>query len=176
MAEVATAVRRLRRLPRAEELRWIQPGTWHFTLAFYGEVEDGLLPELRERLGRAARRHRPYEMRLCGAGRFTHRALWIGAEGDRRAMARLADTASAAGRRAGLPMGGHRAYTPHLTIARSRDRTRTDLRPFVDALAGFSGAPWLAGELTLVRSLLPVSGVEGEQPQYETLQSWPLNA
>ena len=53
-AELAVEVDRLRRLPGADALRWTGRPGWHFTLAFYGEVADDLLPGLADRLARAA--------------------------------------------------------------------------------------------------------------------------
>ncbi|WP_455351097.1 RNA 2',3'-cyclic phosphodiesterase [Streptomyces sp. SYSU K217416] len=172
LAELAVAVDRLHALPGADRLRWTGRDGWHFTLAFMGEVEDRLLPELRERLGRAAHRTEPFPLRLHGGGRFGGRALWAGAAGGIDAMRLLAERADAAARRAGVPMDGHRRYTPHLTVARSR--TDADLRPFAEALGDLEGAPWDVTELCLVRSNLPVSGVRGERPRYEVVEAWPL--
>lgn len=172
VVELADEVRTLRQMPGADRLSWTGEPGWHFTLAFYGEVEDGVVAELETRLGRAAARREPFELRLRHGGRFGHRALWAGAEGDRTEMARLADGAVAAGRRAGISREEHRSYTPHLTLA--RNRADEDLRPFVDALAEFEGRPWTAGELCLVRSNLPVGGRPGERPRYETVRAWAL--
>ncbi|MEU9011119.1 RNA 2',3'-cyclic phosphodiesterase [Streptomyces sp. NPDC048479] len=172
VGELALAVDRLRSLPAADRLRWTGRESWHFTLAFMGEVEDALLPELHERLGRAARRTHPLALRLHGGGRFGQRALWVGAAGGLEEMRLLAERADAAARRAGIGMEEHRRYQAHLTIARSRDEA--DLRPYVEGLDTFEGTPWEVAELALVRSNLPVSGVPGEQPRYETVGSWPL--
>ncbi|WKX71013.1 RNA 2',3'-cyclic phosphodiesterase [Streptomyces sp. XD-27] len=176
LAELGTAVDPLHRMPGAEQLRWADRTGWHFTLAFYGEVAEELLPELHERLARAAQRHAPYELCLARGGRFGHRVMWVGADGDRTAMRRLADAAAAGARRAGVEMKDDRPYdTPHLTIARSRGRRpEVDMRPFVAALAEFASVPWTAGELTLMRSHPPVAGVAGAQPRYEAVGRWPL--
>ncbi|MFH8368667.1 RNA 2',3'-cyclic phosphodiesterase [Streptomyces sp. NPDC018031] len=173
LAELAGAVGALRRLPGADRLRWSGPEGWHFTLAFYGEVAEDTVPELAERLARAAHRHHPYDLRLAAGGRFGHRVLWIGAEGDRQAMRRLAGATAAAGRRAGVAPREHRPYAPHLTIARGR-ADGADLVPFVAALADFTTAAWTEGELRLMRSRLPGGGTPGAQPVYETVGSWPL--
>ncbi|MFI1399423.1 RNA 2',3'-cyclic phosphodiesterase [Streptomyces sp. NPDC020681] len=170
--ELALAVDRLRTLPDADGLRWTGRPGWHYTLAFMGEVDDGLLPELHERLGRAAHRTASFPLRIHGGGHFGKRALWAGAAGGLEEMRLLAERADAAARRSGVSMEEHRRYTAHLTIARSR--ADADLRPFVEALDAFEGAPWQVGELALVRSNLPVSGVPGEEPRYETVGSWPL--
>jgi RNA 2',3'-cyclic 3'-phosphodiesterase len=178
-AELATEVAALRALPDADRLRWAEPVGWHLTLAFYGEVGEEKLPGLCTRLERGARRHHPFEIRLCGGGRFGDRALWTGTAGAREAMTHLAVTAQAAGRRAGVTHDdphGH-TYRPHLTVARNRDRRRADrvaLRPYAEALDGFASANWQVAEVTLVHSLLPVSGVPGEQSRYERVAAWPL--
>ncbi|MFC4609196.1 RNA 2',3'-cyclic phosphodiesterase [Streptomyces maoxianensis] len=172
VGELARAVDRLRNLPGADSLRWTGRDGWHFTLAFMGEVDDALLPELHERLGRAAHRTAAFPLRLHRGGRFGRRALWAGAAGGLEEMRLLAERADAAARRAGVGMEEHRRYHPHLTIARSRDDA--DLRPYVEELDTFEGTPWEVTEVALVRSNLPVSGVRGEQPRYETVGSWPL--
>ncbi|MEV0603532.1 RNA 2',3'-cyclic phosphodiesterase [Streptomyces sp. NPDC050315] len=173
--ELATEVRGLHRLPGAERMRWTGHDGWHFTLAFYGEVGEELLPELHARLARAAHRHAPFPLRVSGSGRFDHKVLWAGAAGGREAMRHLADSAGAAARRAGIDTGEHRRYTPHLTLARHRGgEARVDLGPYVDALAPYESAEWQVAELALVRSNLPTSGVPGEQPRYETVATWPL--
>ncbi|WP_125625522.1 RNA 2',3'-cyclic phosphodiesterase [Streptomyces sp. WAC 00631] len=201
--ELAEVVAGLRELPGADRLRWTRRHGWHFTLAFYGEVAEEPLPDLHRRLARAAHRHSAHELSLAGGGRFGHRTLWAGATGDVRAMARLAATAVAAGRRAGIPMKDeHPGFTPHLTLARGNARGRrsgrggrggdgddgghrgddrdagggrdVDLRPYAEALAGFAGSPWTVSELALIRSHPPAPGMPGAQPHYETVALWPL--
>ncbi|MFF9406459.1 RNA 2',3'-cyclic phosphodiesterase [Streptomyces anandii] len=166
--EVERVVGELRGLPGAEGLRWTGPAGWHFTLAFYGEVDDGVVPELEERLGRAAGRTPAFGLALRGGGQFGRgKALWAGAEGDLRTMRLLAERAEAAARKAGVEMGEHRRYKAHLTVARGRDGV--DVRPYVKALEGFRTRTWTVEELVLVRSHLPRSGVPGEQPRYEAV-------
>ncbi|WP_274559868.1 RNA 2',3'-cyclic phosphodiesterase [Streptomyces spiramyceticus] len=172
--ELGLAVDRLHALPGADELRWTGRPGWHFTLAFMGEVDEDLMPDLTRRLGRAAARQDSFPLRLHAGGRFGQRALWVGAAGGLDDMRRLAERADAAARRAGVAMEEHRAYKAHLTIARTRLGTTTDLRPYVDALVDFEGAAWTVGELALVRSNLPGGGVLGKKPRYETVASWPL--
>ncbi|MEV0278048.1 RNA 2',3'-cyclic phosphodiesterase [Streptomyces sp. NPDC050610] len=172
VAELAGEVRRLKALPGAGRLHWTEAAGWHFTLAFLGETDETVLPELRERLGRAAARHRPPELRLSRGGRFGDRALWAGAAGETAALGRLAESVAAGCRRAAALPADARAFRAHLTLA--RNRADADLRPYVSELAGFEGAPWTARELTLVRSHLPASGITGERPRYEPLAVWRL--
>ncbi|MFF9849595.1 RNA 2',3'-cyclic phosphodiesterase [Streptomyces litmocidini] len=171
--ELGRVVDRLRRLPGADGLRWTSRPGWHFTLAFMGEVDEELLPELGARLARAAHRTPAFPLRLHGGGHFGRRTLWAGAAGDLDELRLLAERADAAARRAGVPMEEHRRYQAHLTVGRAKGEG-TSLRPFVDELGSFEGERWSVAELALVRSNLPVSGVPGEQPRYETLERWPL--
>ncbi|MGW8362338.1 RNA 2',3'-cyclic phosphodiesterase [Streptomyces wedmorensis] len=173
LTELAHVVDRLHRLPGADGLRWTSRPAWHLTLAFMGEVDEELLPELRERLGRAAHRTPPFPLRLHGGGHFGRRALWTGVAGGLDELRLLAERADAAARRAGVAMEEHRRYQAHLTLARART-DEVDLRPFQEELGAFEGGRWEVAELALVRSNLPVSGVRGEQPRYETVAVWPL--
>ncbi len=163
--ELASAVAELQR--SHDEVRWTRPEAWHLTLAFLGEVAEHRVPELTERLGRAAHRHPAPTLAIGRGGRFDGRVLWMAIDGDREPLARLAASVSAAARRTGIAIED-RAFRPHITLARSRGRESVDLRPLVQALASHQGTPWTASELHLVRSYL------GPHPRYETVASWPL--
>ncbi|MGA5039399.1 RNA 2',3'-cyclic phosphodiesterase [Streptomyces capoamus] len=172
--ELAAEVSRLRALPDAGRLRWTDRPGWHFTLAFYGEVPDGVVPALSDRLARAAHRSAPFPLAVAGGGQFGRgRALWAGARGDLEALRLLADRAEAAARKAGLETGEHRRYKAHLTLARSRDAV--DVRPYTRLLTEFAGRSWTVADMALVRSRLPTSGVPGEQPRYEVVERWALD-
>lgn len=153
------------------ELRWTGRDAWHLTLAFLGEVGEAVTGGLMERLARAAGRHERMTLSLGGAGAFPKasraRVLWAGVQGDQRALAALAATVGAAARRAGAPPASEgRSYQPHLTLARCR--TPADVRPLVATLGSFTGTPWTAADIYLIRSRL------GGEPRYETLGAWPL--
>ncbi|MER5748594.1 RNA 2',3'-cyclic phosphodiesterase [Streptomyces sp. NPDC002088] len=171
--ELGAEVDALRKLPGAEGLRWTGRAGWHFTLAFYGEVDEAVVPELSARLERAAHRTRPFPPAVKGGGRFGHgRAVWARAHGDRETLRLLADRVEAAGRKARVETGEHRRYHTHLTVARSRDAV--DVRPYLEVLDRFASRTWTVEELGLVRSSLPKSGVPGEQPRYEVVGRWAL--
>ncbi|MFF2505030.1 RNA 2',3'-cyclic phosphodiesterase [Streptomyces sp. NPDC058067] len=172
LAELGRAADRLRDVPAADELRWTGRDGWHFTVAFYGEVPDETVPELSRRLERAAARTPSFPLALRGGGHFGNRALWVGATGDVETLGRLAERAGAAARKAGLETEEHRRYRAHLTLARGGGAV--DLRPFAAALDTFAGQEWTVGELALIRSRLPRSGVRGERPRYEKVGGWPL--
>ncbi len=64
--ELGALVDELRTLPGAGELRWTERSGWHYTLAFMGEVDEDLLPELSARMARAA--HRTGRFRCASTG------------------------------------------------------------------------------------------------------------
>ncbi|AQZ68368.1 2'-5' RNA ligase [[Actinomadura] parvosata subsp. kistnae] len=149
-------------------LRWPARDTWHITLGFFGEVPERVLPDLQTRLERAVRRHPAPNLTFDRFGAFSSprraRVLWAGVTGD--PMTRLADSVRAAARRAGATQTDEKRFHPHLTLARAK--TETDLRPLVESLSGFTGSPWRAERVRLVRSHM------GAQVRYESLAEWAL--
>lgn len=152
---------------RDEQLRWVPPEQWHLTLVFCGEVAEGRVGELTERLGRAAARTSPFALRLSGAGTFPKQAararvLWVGLDGDLAALSRLAERCAAAARRTGIDVED-RPYRPHLTLARAR-RDPVDASDAVTRLSSYDGAPWTVASIRLVHSTI------GAKVQHRTLE------
>lgn len=151
---------------RDEQLRWVAPEQWHLTLVFCGEVEERLVPELIERLHRAAARTAVFPLSLHGGGSFPKQAararvLWTGVGGDTATLSRLAERCSAAARRCGIPVED-RAFRPHLTLARAR-RDTADVRDYVARMSSYDGTPWEVMSMRLVHSTL------GASVRHETL-------
>lgn len=166
--ELAAAVEPLRaELPSA---RWTRHEAWHLTLAFLGAVEPHRVDPLTDRLDRVARQHRPIQLAFSGAGRFGQRVLWIGVAADRESLRRLAESIRAAARRTGVEIET-RAYRGHITLASGSEGG--DLRPLVQRLRGFAGAPWIATDLYLVRSRLGAG--PGQTAVHETYARWQLS-
>jgi 2'-5' RNA ligase len=140
----------------------------HLTLAFYADVPDAVVPQLSERLARAARRTPPLRLRLSRFGAFPTapraRVLWAGLDGDVAPLRRLAERCAAAAARSGVAMES-RTYRPHVTVARCR-RESLDLREVV--AAPVAGTTWEATAFTLVHSVL------GSRPVHTTLASYDL--
>ena len=155
------------------DLRWTNREAWHVTLAFLGQVDESAAARLLPCLERAARWHDQMRLGFAGAGAFPAAAranvLWSGLSGDRRALARLAESVAARASRAGAtPPDKGRRFQPHLTLARCR--TPADVTGLVSALGGYQGQPWTADRVHLVRSRLGAT----EHPRYTSLASWPL--
>ncbi|WP_248960749.1 RNA 2',3'-cyclic phosphodiesterase [Sphaerisporangium perillae] len=154
------------------ELRWVAPQLWHVTMAFLGEVDEDVLPALEVRLARAASRYPAMTLSFGPAGAFSSAArakvVWLGLRGGGSGLARLAASLAAGARRAGAVHSDTKPFHPHLTLARARSRTGLDARPLVEALGSFSGTPWRADAVHLMRSHL------GASVRYEALGAWPL--
>jgi 2'-5' RNA ligase len=148
-------------------LRWSEVAAWHLTLAFYGEVDEAALGELDERVAEVARRHRPADVHLDGAGRFGGDVLWVGLRGDVARLRPLAADLSAAGPSADAEPP--KRFRPHLTLARSR--SGADLRPYVSRLAGYAGPPWRIDDIVLFRSH---PSAAGDRSRHEPLRRYPL--
>lgn len=165
-------------------LRWCRPDTWHVTLAFFGEVAEDALDDLKDRLGRAAARNTPMELALAGGGHFGGRTLWTGVQGERDRLGRLAESVNGVARRCHIKVD-ERPFRPHLTLARVRDSANgngsakgggnlsdheslPDLQPYVDRMASFRTPRWLVGEIDLFNVV--------NQPlkQYERVGGWAL--
>jgi RNA 2',3'-cyclic 3'-phosphodiesterase len=154
-------------------VRWTMRTQWHLTLAFLGEVDTDVRPDLERRLARAAARYEPLHLAVEGGGAFGSvrkaRVLWAGVTGDVERLRRLAGSVAAAARRAGIDVAEGR-FRPHVTVARLREPT--DVADQVRWWSTYSGPPWQAARIDLVRSH-PAVG-EGARPRYETLRTWPL--
>ncbi|HEY8455397.1 MAG TPA: RNA 2',3'-cyclic phosphodiesterase [Actinopolymorphaceae bacterium] len=172
--DLAAAIDRMRpTVDPALRLRWTERPQWHLTLSFLGEVDAGVLPDLRRRLARAARRHEPMRLVIQGGGGFSSarraRVLWAGIQGDVVRLSRLAGSVTAAAQRCGLDVASGR-FRPHLTLARLREPA--DLRTQVAWWASYTGPAWEVTQFELVRSYLPEAGQA--RPRYESLDSWSL--
>ena len=162
-------------------LRWCRPETWHVTLAFFGDVSEDSLADLKERLGRAAARNTPMELALAGGGHFGGRTLWTGVQGERDRLGRLAESVNSVARRCHIKVD-ERPFRPHLTLARVRDTANgspkegrpqehnglPDLQPYVDRMASFRTPRWLVGEIDLF------DVIDDPLKRYDRIGRWAL--
>jgi 2'-5' RNA ligase len=159
-------------LPHTDgNLRWTHPESWHITLAFLGEVPKESLPELTERMARAASRATPMELAVAGGGQFESQVLWAGIQGDRDRLGRLSETVAAAARRCRVRVD-ERPFRPHVTLAWVRGEQPTDLRPYVERMTAFRTPRWLVKEMELFESMPPNS--PNRSPIYLSRGRWPL--
>ena len=110
--------------------RWIDPSSFHITLRFIGDIDDGLAREIAHELDGVAAR--PFALRLKGIGVFggnRPHSLFVGAE-ESAELRRLQAIHERICQALGLDAGGRR-FTPHVTMARLKDPDLRTLRHYV---------------------------------------------
>jgi len=104
----------------APDARWISEESLHVTLKFIGERADTAISQIEAAL--RSIQAEPFQVSFSGTGFFptprAARVFWIGIEAQ-DALARLAKTIDAALAKLGIPQED-RAFSPHLTLARTR--------------------------------------------------------
>jgi 2'-5' RNA ligase len=146
----AGAAQRLAREVRGREVRWTRPESYHLTLRFLGELPAEQVAPLAARVAEAVAGVAPFELRLGALVAFpsARRPRVLAASVEPEApLAELARRVEAATLRAGFSPEA-RAFRPHLTLGRVRDRAHPDL-----AAAGpLAPEPFRVAEVVLFRS------------------------
>jgi 2'-5' RNA ligase len=149
------------------DLRWQQDEQLHLTLRFIGEVERPVADDLATALDRV--RFERFSVVLNGVGRFEkhrHGALWAGVQPKdqlKALNAKIERVCQSAGLEA-----EHRAYHPHITLARWKGRA-AGLESFMEQHTGLMSQPWEVEEFILYESRLGHDGAH-----YEPVERYPL--
>ena len=150
--------------------KWTRPEQLHLTLKFLGETDDSKLPEVIEQLRTIKI---PEPIRLATAGVVClppHGPIRIVAaalQDDAGNCAKLQSTIDQACHAAGFPLEGRR-WTPHVTLARVRDRAGASARAQADiACSKIPAITSEAGGFCLIESRLDRTG-----PQYATVATF----
>ena len=179
-AEARDAIARLIQGLRAADLtgvRLVDPDGVHLTLKFLGNVDSTRVPTLTGALNAVGGDAAPFALHLHGVGVFpdrrSPRVLWAGVSGDTEALAALARRVDDACANVGFARE-QRPFSPHLTVARLRDRAFADDRQragTVLADIGLAlGESFAVKAFHLIRSTLTPSG-----PIYDTVHTVTLN-
>ena len=117
--EELTALMRL-----APNAKWVRPESIHVTLAFLGHLPEEKVAGIRTAIENTSSTCPPLSFRVRGIGSFGSkrrpRVLWVGLEGDVERLGRAKQRLEGEL----VPLGyepEQRAFSPHLTLARSRD-------------------------------------------------------
>jgi RNA 2',3'-cyclic 3'-phosphodiesterase len=147
--------------------KWVDPGNFHLTLRFIGEVGEDIAADVDDALSRL--RARGFSLRISGTGVFgggdKPRSLWVGIERTPELLG-LRDKVEQALIRAGLPPEP-RKFAPHVTLARLRDPPIDKLRDFLMAHAQFRADPLTVDRFSLIASFQTKAGsVYEDQADY----------
>lgn len=146
--------------------RWVDPGNYHLTLRFIGDVDEGVASDIDAALAqiRAPR----FDLALAGVGHFSDRMLWAGIEKN-PALLHLRDKVERALVKTGLEPEDRR-YAPHVTLARLKGATETRLQAFLGDHTLFRVEPFSVDCFSLIASYLTKAG-----PIYEDQADYALS-
>ena len=149
-------------------LRWVGDEQLHLTLRFIGEVERPVANDIGVAL--QAIRSAAFELRVRGVGKFERRnggALWAGVD-PKDPVAALAGKVERALQEIGLEPE-HRAFSPHLTLARWNRRNSDAVDAFLQRNSGLRSDPFEVDRFILFESKLSRHG-----PHYSEVAEFEL--
>lgn len=133
-------------------VRLVKPEQLHLTLRFIGEVDEQAMRAIMNSL--ATVMSPPLTLSLSGAGYFPQgrhpRVLWIGLKPD-KLLLQLQNKIELAVQAAGIT-GDTRPFTPHITIARTKEGGCPETIEFASRHASFCSLPFQADSFLLYRS------------------------
>jgi len=148
--------------------KWVDPGNFHVTLRFIGEISEDLAADVDDALSRL--RARRFTLQIAGTGVFGDkpRSLWAGIERSPELVG-LRDKIEQALIRVGLSPEP-RKFSPHVTLARLRDPPLDKLRDFLTTHARFRADPLAVEGFSLIASFQTKAGsVYEDQADYPLL-------
>jgi 2'-5' RNA ligase len=134
--------------------KWVDPGNYHLTLRFIGEIDEGAAEDVDAalRLIRAPR----FELTLATVNHFGRRQLWVGVERN-DALQHLHQKIETALSRLGFAPDEHR-YTPHVTLARLKGTSEERVQAYIMAHALYRALSFPVDHFSLIASYLTKSG------------------
>ena len=143
--------------------RWVDPGNFHVSLRFIGEVDEGTAADIDAALLQI--RAKRFALEVAGVGHFGQRTLWAGVQRN-PALTHLHDKVESALVRLRLPPE-ERRYAPHVTLARLKGTADAKLPAFLSEHALFRAEPFAVDRFALVASYLTKSGaIYEDQAEY----------
>lgn len=166
-------MRLLQGMPRATGVRWCNDRQLHITLKFLGDVSDTQLPDVCKVVEDACAQVAPFNIRVRGLGVFpapqNPRVLWCGVEDPTASCRRWVELADP-GFTALRFKREARAFTPHITLGRSRSTPGAQvLRRVLDETKAPETAEMEVHQVLVFESHLRPGGAH-----YEPLATVPL--
>jgi 2'-5' RNA ligase len=148
--------------------RWQDEDQLHLTLRFIGEVDRHQADDIAAALGTI--RHPAFAIALSGIGSFDRRGqpvtLWAGVS-PHEPLKTLHKKVDQALQRAGIEPD-HRAYLPHITLARL-NRAAGPIAPLLEGAGGLASRPFAVDSFRLYESRLSAQGAT-----YTVVERYPL--
>ena len=116
---------------KQSSVKWVDPYSIHLTLKFLGNIAVDKVSEITRAIEAAAQGVSPFHLEVKGLGAFPNlrrvQVAWVGISGEVDKLSRLQQRIDSNL----APLGfapESRPFTPHLTLARLRDRASLDER------------------------------------------------
>jgi RNA 2',3'-cyclic 3'-phosphodiesterase len=148
--------------------KWVDPGNFHLTLRFIGEISEDVAADIDDALSRL--RARRFTLQVAGTGVFggdKPHSLWAGVERSAELLG-LRDKVEQALIRVGLSPEP-RKFAPHVTLARLRNPPLDTVRDFLAVHAQFRAEPLAVEGFSLIASFPTKAG-----SVYEDQADYPL--
>jgi 2'-5' RNA ligase len=150
-------------------IRWVDPGNFHVTIRFIGEVDEGMAADIDKAL--AGIKASGFELAVAGTGFFgpddKPRILYAGLDRS-DPFIRLREKIEMALMRVGLPPDGRR-FMPHVTLGTARKGNPIEVHRFAAAHNLLRLPSFRVDRFHLIRSYLTKSG-----SIYEDIAEYPL--
>jgi 2'-5' RNA ligase len=146
-------------------VKWVNPENTHLTLKFLGDIDTVVVDDIKKALGEAARGIPAIRLGAEGLGAFPNnnrvQIVWVGLTGELDKLQKLQQRID----KELQPLGfapERRAFSPHLTIARIRDRAtsndRQDMGRLVENTSYKSDLDFSVKSVDLMKSQLTREG------------------
>jgi RNA 2',3'-cyclic 3'-phosphodiesterase len=148
--------------------RWIDTQNYHITLRFIGDVDSHVADEIASALDRVQRP--PFEISLNGVGQFGGKkphSIWAGVSPTHDMILLQAEIERLCQRLHIAP--DTRKFTPHVTLARLRGTSVTDVAHYLSSRGNFATKPFIASRFVLLSSRDSIGG-----GPYITEEAYPL--
>ena len=174
--EVKTELSRLQdnlRSGSRASLRWVNPGSTHLTLKFLGNIDSNITGSITAAMEEAVSGVHSFRIQVKGLGAFPNlrkvNIIWVGLVGDIKRLQLLQHRIDSTLDPLGFKPES-RPFTPHLTLARLRDRVTPDQRmklgQLIAEITFESDSPFNINAIYLMKSQLT-----GEGPIYSRISS-----
>lgn len=152
-----------------DPVRWVPSHQFHFTLKFFGQIEEAAARRAAEALGPVAAETGPFTLEAAGLGAFPSPSrpsvLWSGVGEGKAELVALAARVEEAMARAGFARES-RPFKPHLTLGRLREGAVAPPALAQALQKGVSYGSWRVERLVLMKSELLPTG-----PRYSVWSS-----
>ncbi len=168
-------MKQLRHTASDVRVQWVRPDSIHLTLKFLGDIDEARVEDIRAALLSAVGRQSRLAVEVGGLGVFPDlrlpRVLWVGLSGQVDALMRVAAEVEAALTGVGFPPES-RPLSPHLTLARIKERSREVGKGLADS--GLMTQPFRVGSLAVKTVCLMKSDLKPSGAVYSRLVEVPL--